>query len=366
MNRTDAGFMLRALELARNGFYTTDPNPRVGCVLVKDQVILAEGWHRQAGQAHAEVDALFKLASPDSARGATAYVTLEPCSHHGRTGPCSDALIAAGVSRVVAAMQDPNPLVAGNGLQKLREAGIEVICGLLEADAEQLNRGFIKRMQTGLPFIVSKLAMSLDGRTALANGQSQWITSPQSRQDVQRFRAESSVILTGIDTVLADDPSLNARVDFDVKQPIRVVLDSQLRMPLQAKMLQLPGETWLITANSDQAKQQTLLDAGCRIFQVDGVNGRIDLQETFKLLAAQQINQVWVEAGATLNGGLLVSGLVDEWRIYMASSVLGNQGRGLFHLPDALQTMQDKINLQLFDVRQVGPDLRLSYRNLGV
>lgn len=365
MSQIDVGFMLRALELARNGFYTTDPNPRVGCVIVKDGLIIAEGWHTQAGQAHAEVDALSKLASPELARGATAYVTLEPCSHHGRTGPCCEALIDSGVSRVVAAMQDPNPLVAGNGLQKMREAGIEVVCGILEVDAALLNRGFIKRMQTGLPFVISKLAMSLDGRTALANGQSQWITSPQSRQDVQRFRAESSAILTGIDTVLADDPSLNARVDFAAKQPVRVVLDSHLRMPVTAKMLQLPGETWLITANADPDKQQPLLVAGCRIFQLDAVDGRIDLSQAFKLLAAQHINQVWVEAGATLNGSLLSSGLVDEWLIYMAPCVLGDQGRGLFHLP-ALQTMQDKILLQLTDVRQIGPDLRLQYRTQSV
>jgi diaminohydroxyphosphoribosylaminopyrimidine deaminase/5-amino-6-(5-phosphoribosylamino)uracil reductase len=365
MSQADFGFMLRALELARNGFYTTDPNPRVGCVIVKDGLIIAEGWHAQAGQAHAEVDALSKLASPEQPRGATAYVTLEPCSHHGRTGPCCDALIAAGVGRVVVAMQDPNPLVAGNGLRKLREAGVEVVCGVLEADANQLNRGFIKRMQTGLPFIISKLAMSLDGRTALANGQSQWITSPQSRQDVQRFRAESSAILTGIDTVLADDPSLNARVDFAAKQPFRVVLDSQLRMPVTAKMLQIPGETWLITANADPDKQQPLLDAGCKIFQQNGVDGRIDLEQVFKLLAAQQINQVWVEAGATLNGSLLSSGLVDEWLIYMAPCVLGDQGRGLFHLP-TLQAMRDKILLQLTDARQIGPDLRLHYRTQSV
>lgn len=365
MTKSDLGFMCRALELARNGWYTTDPNPRVGCVLVKDGVIIAEGWHAQAGQAHAEVDALSKLASSDFARGATAYVTLEPCSHHGLTGPCCEALIAAGIRRVVVGMQDPNPLVAGKGLKKLLEAGMEVACGALQADAAQLNRGFIKRMQTGMPFIISKMAMSLDGRTALANGQSQWITSSQSRQDVQRYRAESSAILTGIDTVLADDPSLNARVDFTAQQPVRVVLDSQLRMPTTAKMLQMPGQTWLITANADPDKQQPLLDAGCQVFKLDGVDGRIDLEQVFNLLAAQQINQVWVEAGATLNGSLLSSGMVDEWLIYMAPCVLGDQGRGLFHLP-ALQSMQDKMMLELIDVRQIGPDLRLKYRTQSV
>lgn len=359
MSDSDAGFMARALELARNGFYTTDPNPRVGCVLVKDHQIIAEGWHAQAGQAHAEVDALAKLTHPDLSHGATAYVTLEPCSHHGRTGPCCEALIAAGIKRVVVAMQDPNPLVAGNGLKKMLDAGVEVSCGLLQADAEQLNRGFIKRMLVGLPFVRSKLAMSLDGRTALANGRSQWITSPQARQDVQKWRAESSAIVTGIDTVLADDPSLNVRLDCAVKQPVRVILDSNLRMPLRAKMLQLPGETWLVTCNGDPAKQQGLLDVGCKIKQVAAHNGRIDLLQAFKFLAEQQINSVWVEAGATLNGALLDTALIDEWLVYVAPCVLGDQGRGLFHFPE-LQTLTDKKTFKFDAVRQVGPDLRLT------
>lgn len=356
---SDAGLMARALELARRGVYTTDPNPRVGCVLVKNSEILAEGWHYRAGKAHAEVDALAKLPDIKQAKGATAYVTLEPCSHHGRTGPCCDALIEAGISRVVVAMQDPNPLVAGDGLKKMLEAGIEVSCGLLQQEAEQINRGFIKRMTSGLPFVRSKLAMSLDGRTALANGQSQWITSTQARMDVQRFRAESSAIVTGIDTVLADDPSLNARVDFELKQPIRVVLDSALRMPLNAKMLQLTGETWVITCSDDQAKCRALHQAGSKVFQVEAKSGRVDLQQAFALLAEQQINNVWVEAGASLNGALLESGLVDEWLIYMAPCVLGDQARGLFHFPE-LQSMADKKNFQLKEFTQVGPDLRLT------
>ena len=359
MSTADAAFMVRALSLAKKGLYTTDPNPRVGCVLVKDEQILAEGWHVQAGQAHAEVDALAKLKHPNQAQGATAYVTLEPCSHHGRTGPCCEALIAAGISRVVVAMQDPNPLVAGNGLKKMRDAGIEVSCGLLQEEAEQLNCGFIKRMMTGLPFIRSKLAMSLDGRTALANGQSQWITSQHARQDVQKWRAESSAIVTGIDTVLADDPSLNARVDIAVKQPVRVILDSNLRMSPSAKMLQLSGETWLMTCDDDHAKQQLLLNAGCKIFQVESRNGRVDLLQVFNCLAAQQINTVWVEAGATLNGALLEADLVDEWILYVAPCVLGDQARGLFHFP-GLQSMQDKKVFKFNAVRQVGPDLRLT------
>lgn len=359
MSMSDAGFMARALELARNGRYTTDPNPRVGCVLVKDGKIIAEGWHYRAGQAHAEVDALAKLADPEQAKGATAYVTLEPCSHYGRTGPCSDALIAAGIARVVVAMQDPNPLVAGDGLRKLLAAGVEVSCGLLQTDAEALNRGFIKRMTCGLPYVRSKLAMSVDGRTALANGQSQWITSSQSRQDVQLFRAESGAILTGVSTVLADDPSLNARVDFEVKQPVRVVLDSSLRMPLNAKMLQLPGETWVVTCCDDPAKRQPLQQAGCQVFQVAANDGRVDLAKAFELLADLQINHVWVEAGASLNGALLETGLVDEWLIYIAPCVLGDQARGLFQFAE-LQSMADKKNFHIHEFRQVGPDLRLT------
>lgn len=355
----DAGYMAYAIKLAENGIYTTDPNPHVGCVLVKNGSILAEGWTQRAGFAHAEVEA---LAKADDARGATAYVSLEPCSHHGKTGPCCEALIAAGISRVVVAMSDPNPLVSGRGLQKMREAGIEVVCGVLQQEAAKLNRGFFKRMTQGLPWIRSKLAMSLDGRTAMASGESQWITSTESRQDVQRFRAKSSAIVTGIDTVLYDDPQLSARVDFDVVQPLKVVLDSNLRMPLAAKMLQNSADVWIITCSDDQKKQQQLRDVGCKVFQVDTVNGRVDLAQVFSLLAELQINTVWVEAGATLNGALLDSGLVDEWLIYMAPCVLGDQGRGLFHLP-GLQVMADKKQLNLLDARQVGPDLRLTFNS---
>lgn len=355
---TDANYMAQALALARLGWYTTAPNPRVGCVLVKDHQIIAEGWHQWAGQAHAEVAALSVLSDPKAANGATAYVSLEPCSHHGRTGPCSQALIAAGVSRVVIAMQDPNPLVAGNGIKQLRDAGVQVDCGLLQADAEQLNRGFIKRMTRGLPYIRSKLAMSLDGRTALASGESQWITSSESRQDVQRFRAQAGAIVTGIDTVLADDCALTARVDFAHKPPLRVVLDSRLRMPLDAKMLQLPGETWVLTVVDQPQQQQRLQAAGAKVQQVAAKNGRIDLLQAVKWLAQQQVNEVWVEAGATLNGALLDTNLVDEWLIYTAPCVLGNTARALFQMP-GLGSMADKKQFKFSEVRQIGTDLRL-------
>lgn len=357
----DASFMAQALQLARQGLYTTDPNPCVGCVIVKNGKIIGEGWHERAGQGHAEVVALNSVAKVDDLKDATAYVTLEPCSHHGRTPPCCDALIKAGIRRVVAAMQDPNPLVSGRGLAALQATGIEVQVGVLEADARALNRGFIKRMTENRPFIRSKLAMSLDGRTAMASGESKWITSPQARADVHRLRAESSAIVTGVNTVLADDPALTARVDFPVVQPIRVILDSHLQTPPSAQMATLPGRSLILTCSDDAAKQRDLQNAGFEVQRLPGTNGRLDLPEAMCFLADQQINNVLVEAGAILNGALLAANLLDEIIVYMAPSILGDQGRGLFHLP-ALQAMADKKALKLLDVRQVGGDLRLTLK----
>jgi len=356
----DAFYMARAIQLAKKGRYTTDPNPRVGCVLVRDDVVLGEGWHVQAGQGHAEVEALKNV--PD-AKDATAYVSLEPCSHQGRTPPCCDALINAGVSRVVAAMQDPNPQVSGSGLEKLKAAGVEVICGVLQEDALALNRGFIKRMTEHRPFVRSKLAMSLDGRTAMASGESKWITGAEARADVQRLRAESSAILTGINTVLADDPALNARVDELVLQPVRVVLDTHLNMPVNAQMAKLPGRSLILTCSEDQQKQHTLQQAGFEVYQLLGKNGRLDLTAVMDFLGQQQINELLVEAGSVLNGALLDEGLVDEYIIYMAPCILGDQGRGLFKVP-GLQQMANKKQLKLRDVRQVGQDLKLTYTPL--
>jgi len=356
----DAFYMAQAITLARKGRYTTDPNPRVGCVLVRNDVVIGEGWHVKAGQGHAEVEALKN--TPD-AKGATAYVTLEPCSHQGRTPPCCDALIKAGVSRVVAAMQDPNPLVSGRGLEKLKAAGIEVVSGVLQEDAQALNRGFIKRMTEKRPFLRSKLAMSLDGRTAMASGESKWITSDQSRADVQRLRAESSAILTGISTVLADDPALNARIEGDVLQPVRVVLDTHLNMPVTSQMTKLPGRSLILTCAENQQKQQALQQAGFEVYPLASKNGRLDLHAVMEFLAGQQINELLVEAGAVLNGALLDEGLVDEYIIYMAPCILGDQGRGLFMLP-GLQQMADKKQLKLRDVRQIGQDLKLTYTPL--
>lgn len=356
----DAFYMAQAISLAKKGRYTTDPNPRVGCVLVRDDTVIGAGWHIKAGQGHAEVEALKNV--PD-AKGATAYVTLEPCSHQGRTPPCCDALIKAGIARVVAAMQDPNPQVSGSGLEKLKVAGIEVSCGVLQEDAMALNRGFIKRMTQNRPFVRSKLAMSLDGRTAMASGESKWITGAEARADVHRLRAESSAILTGIGTVLADDPALNARVDGDVLQPHRVVLDTHLNMPVTAQMAKLPGRSLILTCAEDQQKQQRLQQAGFEVYRLPEKNGRLDLHAVMDFLGRQQINELLVEAGSVLNGALLAEGLVDEYVIYMAPCILGDQGRGLFNLP-GLQQMADKKQLKLRDVRQIGQDLKLTYTPL--
>ncbi|GDX84050.1 riboflavin biosynthesis protein RibD [Methylococcaceae bacterium] len=355
--RTDLEFMARALQLAERGRFTTDPNPRVGCVLVKSGRIIGEGFHERAGQAHAEINAL-KNASEDT-NGATAYVTLEPCSHHGKTPPCCDALIAAGIKRLVVAMKDPNPLVAGLGLDRCKAAGIEIICDVLRVDAEKLNRGFIFRMTKTRPFIRSKIAMSLDGKTALANGESKWITSPQSRADVHLFRAESAAILTGIGTVLADNPSLNARVNFEIVQPIRVILDSTLQMPFDAQITKSEGRTLILTCSTNEKKQTILKQAGFEIHVLPNAMGRLNLHVVMNFLADQEINNVFVEAGATLNGALLEANLVDEWLIYMASCVLGDKGRGAFSLPE-LHTMADKKNLQWQDIRHIGRDLRMT------
>ena len=360
---TDAWLMARALYLARRGCYTTKPNPRVGCVLVKDGVIVAEGWHKRAGEAHAEIEAL-RVAGAD-ARGATAYVTLEPCCHYGRTAPCSDALIRAGVSRVVAAMADPNPKVAGNGLKSLAAAGIETVCGVLRSEAEKLNRGFCKRMRSGRPFVFSKVAMSLDGRTAMVSGESQWITSESARRDVHSLRAGCSAILTGVDSVIADNSSLTARLDQaagDIVQPLRVIADSMLRTPPESRMARLPGTSLIVTVSDDQERRNRLEQAGFEVVRLPADEcGRVDLSSLLDHLARREVNDVMVEAGAVLNGALLQAGLVGELVVYMAPSLLGDEGRGAFHLP-GLTKLSDRIELRLLDVRQVGADLRLRCR----
>ncbi|TDY01691.1 bifunctional diaminohydroxyphosphoribosylaminopyrimidine deaminase/5-amino-6-(5-phosphoribosylamino)uracil reductase RibD [Thiohalophilus thiocyanatoxydans] len=354
----DHRYMARALQLAERGLYTTDPNPRVGCVLVRDNAIVGEGWHERAGEAHAEVHAL--QAAGDAARGSTAYVTLEPCCHQGRTPPCSDALIQAGVSRVVVAMRDPHAQVDGGGISQLQAAGITVDSGLMEAQAVQLNPGFIRRMQRGRPWVRLKLAMSLDGRTAMASGESQWITGAAARQDVQHWRARSSAILTGVGSVLADDPSMTVRLDQTERQPLRVIIDTNLSTPAGAKILHQPGQTVIMTCSEDQAAREELQNAGARVLAVPpNARNNVDLGAVLDQLGEMEINELHVETGATLAGALMHAGLVDELIVYMAPTLLGDAARGLFHLP-GIETMDDRLSLQIKDIRAVGEDWRIT------
>lgn len=348
--------MAQALRLAERGLYTTSPNPRVGCVLVNNSVVVGEGWHERAGEPHAEVHALG--AAGGAAGGATAYVTLEPCSHHGRTPPCTDALVAAGVARVVVAVQDPNPKVAGEGITKLRAAGIAVESGLMEAAARELNIGFFAHMTRGTPWLRSKIAMSLDGRTALANGASQWITGEAARLDVQHWRARSCAVLTGIATVLADDARLNVRDIMTGRQPLRVVLDSGLRIPLTARILS-GGDVLIYTAAHDAEKFSALERAGATVSMLPNNNGQIDLDAMLRDLARRGCNEVLLEAGSTLNGAMLRAGLVDELLLYIAPQLLGDRARGLAQLGE-LTGMDQRVNLRWQDVRQIGNDMRIT------
>lgn len=353
----DNQWMACALRLAKLGLYTTSPNPRVGCVLVKDGKLLGSGWHRKAGEPHAEVHALKDAGS--AAQGATAYVTLEPCSHFGRTPPCADALIAAGVVRVVIAMQDPNPEVAGAGVARLREAGIQVECGLMEAASTELNAGFVTRMTRGMPFVRSKVGMSLDGRTALSNGVSQWITGPDARLDVQRIRARSCAVMTGIGTIIKDDAQLTVRDIECERQPQRVVLDSNLRMPLAARILN--SGVLIYSAISDEQKIAHLEEKGATVVVLPDGNGRVDLKAMLHDLAKRGCNEVLVEAGATLNGALLRAGLIDELLLYIAPTLLGDMARGMAALGELI-SLDQSVNLKWQDVRQVGNDLRILAR----
>ena len=357
----DAHYMARALELARRGHYTTHPNPRVGCVIVRDGQIVGEGWHIRAGEPHAEVHAL--RAAGELARGATAYVTLEPCSHHGRTPPCADALVNAGVARVVAAMQDPNPEVAGRGLQRLAQAGIATDSGVLEGEARLLNQGFLKRMEHGLPFVRVKLAMSLDGRTAMESGESQWITGPAARSAVQRLRAQASVVLTGADTVLADNARLTVRADelgLDAEQtalvmsrpPLRVLVDGRLRVPLDAPFFKA-GPALVATCMA--VEEQYANGPECMI--VAGDDGQVDLRRLLMELAARGVNEVLVEAGPHLEGAFSRQGLVDEFQIFIAGKFLGSSARPLLDWP--LAHMKDAPELKITEIRAVGDDWRV-------
>ncbi|WP_045481472.1 bifunctional diaminohydroxyphosphoribosylaminopyrimidine deaminase/5-amino-6-(5-phosphoribosylamino)uracil reductase RibD [Vibrio owensii] len=353
----DFEMMSRALKLAKRGIYTTAPNPNVGCVIVRDGEIVGEGHHHRAGEPHAEVHAM-RMAG-DKAEGATAYVTLEPCSHYGRTPPCAEGLIKAKVARVVCAMEDPNPKVAGRGFQTLRDAGVEVQVGLLENEAIELNKGFIKFMQTGMPYVQLKMAASLDGQSALSNGQSQWITSPKARQDVQRYRALSGGILSTSKTVIDDNASLNVRWDDlpnsvkahyqqdEVRQPPRVILDRQSQLSDELKLFNTDGERIIVSQGGDIAPE---LDK----------NGQIDLAATLKAVASgTHINHLWVEAGATLASSLIKANLVDELIVYLAPKLMGSDGRGLIGAL-GLTEMAQVIDLTITDVRMVGVDIRIT------
>ncbi len=361
----DREFMARALGLARNGLATTAPNPTVGCVLVRDGEIVGEGFTAPVGGPHAERAAL--TAAGDRARGATAYVTLEPCCHQGRTGPCTSALLEAGVARVVCAMRDPNPLVNGVGLSTLAEAGVAVEQGLMASGARELNEGYLARMSRGRPWVRSKIAASIDGRTALASGESQWITGADARRDVHRWRARSSAVMSGIGTVLADDPSLTARPDDDYGEfvaPLRVIVDSALRTPPAARTLSLPGEVVIFTVADATDRRPPLEAAGARIERVGG-EPRCDPEHLLARLAELEVNDVWVEAGPTLNGALLEHGLIDELVLYLAPRILGDDARGMFALPP-LASLGDSLELAIDDVRRVGADLRVRARPVTV
>ncbi len=360
----DAFYMARALELARKGVYSTHPNPRVGCVIVRDGEVVGEGWHARAGEPHAEVHALRQAG--DKAKGATVYVTLEPCSHHGRTPPCADALVNAGVGRVVAAMQDPNPDVAGRGLLHLMSAGIAVQSGVLESEARAINKGFLKRMEHGLPYVRVKLAMSLDGRTAMASGESKWITGPEARSAVQRLRAQSSVVLTGADTILADDARLTVRPDelglnaeltalAVTRPPLRVLVDGRLRVPLDAPFFK--ADNALVATCAAASARERYQEQGHELLALPSSGGHVDLRKLLVELAARGVNDILVEAGPRLAGAFTRLGLVDEFQIFVAAQFMGSSARPLLDLP--LAQMSESLELKIVEMRAIGSDWRV-------
>ena len=373
----DRAAMARALALAERGLETTQPNPRVGCVLARGEQIVGEGWHERAGEPHAEVNAL-RAAGP-SAVGTTAYVTLEPCSHHGRTPPCVDALIAARVARVIFALEDPNPRVSGRGAEALRRAGIAVDAGLLAGEAAELNPGFLKRMRCGRPWVRVKLAMSLDGHTAVASGASQWITGPAAREDVQHWRARSSAILTGIGTVLADDPRLTVRLPDPPQgrarpQPLRVVLDARLQTPPQARLLMDRGSVLIMTAAAGgpsdaglPARRARLVAKGAEIEEVAAAENssagavRLSLPQVLDGLGRREVNELWVEAGPRLAGALIEQSLADELLLYVAPRLFGPKARPLAEIAEVAE-LKDALRLAIIETRQLGEDLRLRLR----
>ena len=354
-NQFDYQCMASALQLARQGLNSTHPNPRVGCVITRDDQVVGSGWHEKAGEAHAEIHALSEAGQ--NAEGGTAYVTLEPCSHSGRTPPCVEALIEAKISRVVCAIEDPNPEVSGTGIARLRQAGIEVQSGLMAAQAEALNAGFLTRMRKGRPLVRVKLAQSIDGHIALANGSSRWISGPQARKDVQKWRARSDAILTGIGTVVADDPSLNVRIGGDARQPLRVIVDSHWRTSAKARLFGTGGEV-LVAGLKDTAIPASLLAKAAECSALPESEGRVDLNALLRGLGSRGLNEVQVEAGATLCGALLQLRLVDEVLIYQAPVVLGGGALSPFAAP-RLDNMDDRVHLEWVDARRIGSDMRM-------
>jgi diaminohydroxyphosphoribosylaminopyrimidine deaminase/5-amino-6-(5-phosphoribosylamino)uracil reductase len=357
---TDAQAMALALQWAQKGLYSTSPNPRIGCVIVQDGQVIGAGVTQAAGFDHAEVQALKDAqARGNDVRGATVYVTLEPCNHQGRTKPCSDALIAAGVARVVAAMQDPNPLVAGQGLAKLEAAGISVTCGILAEQAHELNIGFFSRMQRALPWVRLKTAASLDGMTALHNGESQWITGPEARADGHAWRARACAVLTGIGTVKADDPQMTVRAIDTPRQPRRIVVDSRLDISLDARILE-GGGTWIVAAVGNPEKEALLRAAGAEIIFLPNAAGKVDLPALMRELGRRQINELHVEAGAKLNASLIKEGCVDELLVYLAPALIGD-AQSMFALP-APASLDQQYRLKFHQVTQIGDDLRILAR----
>ncbi len=356
----DHAFMSQALQLAEKGLYTTSPNPRVGCVITQNNTIVGNGWHAKAGQPHAEINALATAGA--AAHGATAYITLEPCSHHGRTPPCVDALIQAGIARTVIAMQDPNPRVLGNGIAALKQAGISAQTGLMQDQAEALNAGFIKRMQHKKPWVRLKVAASLDGKTALNNGQSQWITSEPARQDGHRWRARSCAIMTGIGTIRADNPRLTVRHIPVSRQPKKIIIDNHLALPVDADVLK-DGDACIFTAaTGNTAKVASLERMGIHVIPAEQTDqGQINLASVMTTLAQLECNEILVEAGSTLNGALIHAGLVDELIIYMAPSLLGGNAKDMFQWPE-FTSLSQKITLQITDLRMIGQDVRMIAR----
>jgi diaminohydroxyphosphoribosylaminopyrimidine deaminase/5-amino-6-(5-phosphoribosylamino)uracil reductase len=348
--------MARALELARRGQFTTKPNPMVGCVIVRDQDIIAEGWHERAGAAHAEINAL--EAAGDAAHGAEAFVTLEPCSHTGRTGPCAEALINAGIGRVIAAMEDPNPKVAGTGLARLRDAGIDVTVGVGAETAAKLNAGFVKRMAHGTPRLRVKLAASMDGRTAASDGSSQWITCAEARADVHRLRAASCAVITGIGTVTADNPRLNARLAEAVVQPLRVVIDGKAQLDPNAALFSVEGSVLVVTASQEDDDGYGF-DARTELISLIGSDNRVDLAALMDHLGQRCCNEVLLEAGAGVAGAFVSAGLIDELVVYLAPDLLGSGGRGMFVLR-GIGSLSNRICFEISDVQQLGRDLRVT------